>query len=918
MQNKNIRLRRAPEAATCATSPQAVRSHRTGKPARDIVVDLYHQTVLCAFRVEDKTAVTNSEQANRRRLDEWVDAIESWPDRAGASRRIWRTVTLFPDDESHVPETSFLAAARQLLRYAEFAFFHPFVRRFLYGGGPGGERNRAPTKASAANAAMRVLRRDDVRWALVTVEVEVINKSDDSRRLVDRAYLLRVRRFELYLFESQTGFLVIEFDNRLKAVKDESGNWVVRDRLGESHGVDSENRNWDVALGAQSQWSVVPKDLGRVVLTDNYTLEDVIRLQDALRRLYVPYWDLDPLRIEQPGKLALSPGHSIKLLEWYDDKGERWADYSAESTAPETDGTSGPGDSDAGAQPEQPPEGADLRLGPYEPEKAIAGTKVLREPPLLSWWRDALLPFRHERDRTTRPRADGGRAAAEPAAQSLPSTPCFTSLGDDRMGVMTYAAVNDPRQISDADWMRLATQDGRGTNDVFPASPQFYGVDSGEAIGAFQRDFCYDRHFSSSPEPPADESSHTTRYLCSGMGFVGVGSSKADSQTIAGRGPTPRRAFALDPVSGLLGYFRYHYFKLGLIVHFHRATLLTLEDRLAESVKEFQGFARDLRSDEGQRRLKAFRDSVQNLKFEFLKFRCSYWFTEVSGQVQGQELFDLWSRKLRTRELFEEVNSELNEAEEFLRIEQQEIESGEAKKLTLLAGWFAPIAIIVPVLATCLTSSRSPWLTLSFILASLSICVAVITAIFGSPWAWLKGNDLDSSPGRWKWKGAVVVACLSIAALLFGCTTVLYVFLYQREETPPPRDRSLPPDASKNASLPAVHARPAAHEPGPAPVGAGVVKTAPARSDAPASAAKGGLQPQSSTHGQPPNGTANAKAPRIPDAKDTNQQKQPSDGAWNSKAPSVPDAKVQPAPGGSVKQDSKKASTSPADRREPQ
>ena len=163
----------------------------------------------------------------------------------------------------------------------------------------------------------------------------------------------------------------------------------------------------------------------------------------------------------------------------------------------------------------------------------------------------------------------------------------YQFLDDDRMAAMTYIAVKEPDQIGDPDWIRLGLQDEPGPHDQFPFSTRFHGNTPGQAVRAFERDYCYDRHFARQGDSYACDDLRT-RYLCSGMGFVAVGSSKAKSRSVDGV-TIKILPFGIDSISGLLGYFRYHYFKLALIAHFHRATLLNLEGRLAEAIDELRG-----------------------------------------------------------------------------------------------------------------------------------------------------------------------------------------------------------------------------------------------------------------------------------------------------------------------------------------
>ena len=105
--------------------------------------------------------------------------------------------------------------------------------------------------------------------------------------------------------------------------------------------------------------------------------------------------------------------------------------------------------------------------------------------------------------------------------------------------------------------------------------------------------------------------------------------------------------------------------------------------------------------------------------------------------MQGQELFDKWSEKLRTRELFDQVASELNEADQLLRVQQEDEENELTGKLTRVAGLFLPIAVMATVLTWFFDKNLAnvSWFSLtigwSFMLATFCVILAALSFIFG-------------------------------------------------------------------------------------------------------------------------------------------------------------------------------------------
>jgi len=219
----------------------------------------------------------------------------------------------------------------------------------------------------------------------------------------------------------------------------------------------------------------------------------------------------------------------------------------------------------------------------------------------------------------------------------------FVQIEDERLQLFSYIGVPDPRAIHPADWVRLATVDDPGRSDCFPYAPGFV-AEQGFA------QFAYDRFWDPTGKPPATEYLTKTRWLCCGYGFTGVGSS-LDTD------------FFADSQAGARAHFHHHYFHLGLIAHFHRASLLNFKYRLTGVIDAWRKEAADSGGRDAQR---AFAVELDRVQRDFLLFRNMYWCTEVSNQAQGRELFDLWSMHLNTRPLFEQVNAELQEATELV------------------------------------------------------------------------------------------------------------------------------------------------------------------------------------------------------------------------------------------------------------
>lgn len=246
----------------------------------------------------------------------------------------------------------------------------------------------------------------------------------------------------------------------------------------------------------------------------------------------------------------------------------------------------------------------------------------------------------------------------------------YQQIEDERIPYMAHLAFDCPLLLTRGDFIRLALADGAGNSDTFPYAEPF--------LKDFEQRYCYDRFW----EEKAN-SWLNTRYTCCGYAFtmigeyyMGVNKKTNDSEP----------GFFIHEETGGLSHFRRHYFMMGLIAHFHKAALLVLWDKLAKAVAKFT-------KKEASRR--EFKKEVHDILEELLHFTHRYWFTELSNQVQPKELFDWWSHHLGTRELFDRVMKEAQDAHQFLEMEEQKQQTDITIRLTVVATIGLAIGLVL-------------------------------------------------------------------------------------------------------------------------------------------------------------------------------------------------------------------------------
>ncbi len=219
-----------------------------------------------------------------------------------------------------------------------------------------------------------------------------------------------------------------------------------------------------------------------------------------------------------------------------------------------------------------------------------------------------------------------------------------------RMPFLAYLAVDDPRALTRADFIRLGlvTRSG-GAHDLPYAE---------STLTQFETEHCDDRFWGRH----GSNASADTRIVCSGTTLAFVGS--AGDSFYAGR------------ETGLLGQFRHQYFLLFLIAHFHKAALLSISDELAVAMNRLD--IDDTAS------VKAFKRTIRQMMEVFLRFTHRYYFSEVSTQPLARSIFDRLRRHLGIDGLYEEVRKEVVDMNAYLDSDSARRQANTVLRLTVV------------------------------------------------------------------------------------------------------------------------------------------------------------------------------------------------------------------------------------------
>ncbi|MFM7085040.1 MAG: hypothetical protein ACKOW3_08570, partial [Hyphomicrobium sp.] len=219
-----------------------------------------------------------------------------------------------------------------------------------------------------------------------------------------------------------------------------------------------------------------------------------------------------------------------------------------------------------------------------------------------------------------------------------------------RMPQMVYLSVDNPSELSRADYIRLGFGSGAGEGDQLPFSSNY--------LKEFEERYCYDRNF----RVEHSEHHNEARFIASGYALALVESSDGEVVSISN--------------NRLFEQFRHQYFLMFLIAHFQKASLRMFSDRLVASVSQLQVNHTQSETD--------FRINFRLSHENFLRFSHRYWYHEIANHGQMRELFDMTREHLFLDALYQEVREELSDMGRFLDDEAMRRQNETVIRLTVV------------------------------------------------------------------------------------------------------------------------------------------------------------------------------------------------------------------------------------------
>lgn len=128
------------------------------------------------------------------------------------------------------------------------------------------------------------------------------------------------------------------------------------------------------------------------------------------------------------------------------------------------------------------------------------------------------------------------------------------------------------------------------------------------------------------------------------------------------------------------------YSEMAVLLLVQRSELLNFSNRIVEISREIKNNLNE------ENILK-----VKNLQSDFLEFVSTMYFTEVTPQDQGIELFDMMRQDLRLDQTLNEIRTEINELFNYVDLNFERNSAREMEKLTKLGAIFLPLTLITGI-----------------------------------------------------------------------------------------------------------------------------------------------------------------------------------------------------------------------------
>jgi hypothetical protein len=146
------------------------------------------------------------------------------------------------------------------------------------------------------------------------------------------------------------------------------------------------------------------------------------------------------------------------------------------------------------------------------------------------------------------------------------------------------------------------------------------------------------------------------------------------------------------PFNIIRQHVRRHYTQMAVILLTQRASVIRFSERVADTSGRF--VSNSATGSALKKQVRDFEDRVEKLHHHYIRFVNRIWFTEVTPQEQGIEMYSQAAKVMRLKEDVTDLNQEIRELHDFTTGLTAREENRQIRSLTIMGALFLPITVI--------------------------------------------------------------------------------------------------------------------------------------------------------------------------------------------------------------------------------
>jgi hypothetical protein len=140
-------------------------------------------------------------------------------------------------------------------------------------------------------------------------------------------------------------------------------------------------------------------------------------------------------------------------------------------------------------------------------------------------------------------------------------------------------------------------------------------------------------------------------------------------------------------------HMRRHYAQMAALLLAQRASILRFSDEVTRISRWIKGL--DKKSGKARREsIKAIQVKVERLHADYIRFVNRMWFTEITPQEQGIEMYNMAVSTMHLKTDMEDLKAEIKELYEFISMLQDRTTNNQMSKQTILGTIFLPMVVL--------------------------------------------------------------------------------------------------------------------------------------------------------------------------------------------------------------------------------